>query len=351
MTAVAAATRVVDASVHPVVRASDDLREYMPEPWRSRSFPGPERYEFAWTTGEQLTEAEREDGLAGSDADLLTAWLRAAGVDTAILLPLTRGLLPNVDLATAICAATNEWLAEWMDERDDDIRYFGSIRVNPSDPDGAVREIERWAGHERMVQVAVPTQAHAPYGHRSFFPIWNAAHRHGLPVALHLDGGASVDFPPTPVGYPRLPIEFATLAPLTAAFHLASLFAEGVFTRLEGLRFVFADGGLDSLTSIVWRLDKDWRATRDEIPWTTTMPSAAVAEHVRFVWNALDSSPPAHTARWLKATNAGSLLLFGTNYPSWDASGPGPLAGLEQSVRERVLFRNAVDLYGLEARR
>ena len=340
-------TGLVDAAAHPVVRVSDELREYMPEPWRSRSFPGPERYEYAWPEGENLADAELEGALSGSDPVAFRDHLRAAGSDVAILLPLTRGLLPNVDLATAICAATNDWLASWMNEHDDSVHYYGSIRVNPADPAAAVREIERWAGHPRMVQVAVPTQAHAPYGQRAYFPLWEAAALRSLPIAVHLDGGASIDFPPTPVGYPRLAIEFAVLAPLIAAFHLTSLIAEGVFARLPDLRFVFADGGLDAMTPIVWRLDKDWRATRDEVPWTTQLPSRYVRDHVRFVAHRLDAAPVEHADAWHAVTDAGELLMYGSNYPAWNTADPSLFDDAGSLVRERILSENARELYAL----
>ena len=42
---------VVDAAVHPMVRRSDELREYMEEPWRSRMFPPPHRYLYPAPTG------------------------------------------------------------------------------------------------------------------------------------------------------------------------------------------------------------------------------------------------------------------------------------------------------------
>ena len=65
---------IVDAAAHPVVRHGDELREYMPEPWRSRPFPGPERYQYAAPDGEY---AERpESGLPGSDPAALP---RSAG--------------------------------------------------------------------------------------------------------------------------------------------------------------------------------------------------------------------------------------------------------------------------------
>ena len=116
--------------------------------------------------------------------------LIADGCSAVVLLPLTRGLHPNVNLATAICAATNAWLADRYLATDP--RLYGTIRVEPRDPIAAVAEIERWAGHPQIVQVGVPTQSLSPYGSPAYLPIWRDAAARGLPIAVHTDGGSGV---------------------------------------------------------------------------------------------------------------------------------------------------------------
>ena len=66
------------------------------------------------------------------------------GVDVAILHPMTRGMLPDRHLGTAIAGRA---------QRDDGValaggqayadRYRGTIRVNPEDITGALREIDK----------------------------------------------------------------------------------------------------------------------------------------------------------------------------------------------------------------
>jgi predicted TIM-barrel fold metal-dependent hydrolase len=272
------------------------------------------------------------------------------GVDCAVLVPLTRGLLADVDLGSMICTATNDWLAAtWLGKGNAHGRFYGSIRVNPGDPDHARAEIERWAGDPSIVQVAVPMQAHRPYGQRLYFPIWEAAARAGLPVAVHADGGAGVDFWPSPAGYYSTFIEYRALYPTNFAYHLASLIAEGVFDRLEALTFVFADGGHSLLAPLIWRMDKDWRPTRRETPWIKQLPSTYLRGHVRFCADRFELPEDPHIAEeWLELTNADELVLYASNYPYWDAFDPhAAFAGVLPHVRERILSRNARELYRL----
>jgi predicted TIM-barrel fold metal-dependent hydrolase len=331
----------VDASAHPVGATGDEIRRYLKEPWRSAYFPGPERYHYASPFGEydEATVPEA-GGLPGSDPTLL---LEQLGADAAriVLVPLTRGLLPNTDLANEVCTATNRWLADdWLGADD---RFRGSIRVNPSDPDAAVAEIERCADDPRFVQVAVPLQAHHPYGQRMYFRIWEAAAKHRLPVAIHADGGASVDFHPSSAGPLRYALEYNALLQFTAVYHLASLIAEGVLERLPDVRFVFADGGLSALVPIIWRLDKDWRSTRVEVPWTTKLPSAYIREQVRFCLTRTDLPRGRGDASWWSIAQAEDLLLYASNYPQVDWLGPDVLP---DGVPLPVLTENARALYG-----
>ena len=345
------AARIVDCAVHPSMRHRDEVREYMQEPWRSRPFPGPERYFYPAPMGDYCPDAHTPGALPGSDPQAVGRRLfDEMGIDRAVLMPLTRGLLADDDLATAICAATNDWLAStWLGKQNTHGRFYGSIRVNAGDPDQAVREIERWAGHPAMVQVVVPMQAHRPYGQRVYFPIWEAAARHGLPVAVHADGGAGVDFWPSAAGYYSTFIEYRTLYPTNFAYHLASLIAEGVFDRLEDLVFVFADGAHHMLAPLIWRMDKDWRPTRRETPWTKQLPSTYLRGHVRFCTDPFElPHDPKVLDDWLDITDARDTLLFASNYPYWDRYDPREaFPGVGQELRERILAGNALSLYKL----
>src|SRR5258708_40126704 len=102
---------VIDAAAHPAVAREGDLRAFMPQPWRSRPFAQLDRFFYPAPDGEYWEPARPADGLPGSDPVLLRRQLLdEAGGDVAILLPPTRGLHPNVQLANALRRATNDRL-------------------------------------------------------------------------------------------------------------------------------------------------------------------------------------------------------------------------------------------------
>jgi predicted TIM-barrel fold metal-dependent hydrolase len=343
----------VDAAVQPAVPDDTVLRSYMAEPFRSRMFPALERWFYPAPRPEHRLDAEPRPGAnPGSDPELLIRHvLDDGGADLAVLVPQTRGLLPDIDLASEVCAATNRWLAEqWLEHPGAAGRLLGTIRVNPQDPGEAVREIERWANHPQMVQVAVTMQSHAPYGQRRFHPIWDAAQQHGLPVAILNDQANATELKPTYAGYPSHFVEYAAQVPLNYIYHLLSLLVEGVFDRFEDLVVVFGDGGLDFAVPLLWRFDKDWRPSRIDLPWIETRPMKRLGTNLRFCLSGFEGPPSAElTRRWLDIEHGGASLMWSSNYPSVRPPDPAELAELPDELRDAVLGGTAAELYGLKA--
>jgi predicted TIM-barrel fold metal-dependent hydrolase len=346
---------LVDAAMHPVVVRSDEIREYLKEPWKSGGLPAAVSRELLrpampWYVGGSVPEG---GGLAGSDPALARQTLIVDGkMDYVVLLPLTRGMMPNIRREVAINAATNDWLAAtWLGpQHNPDGRFKGSIRITPRSPHDAIAEIERWAGHPHFVQIAVPQATHIPYGQQDYLPIWQTAAKYGLPIAIHDDGGGiGIEFPPTPVGWPTSFIEAFAMRPFNAAVHLTSILCEGVFETIEDLVFVFADGSFDAAGALVWRVDKDWKAARSDIPWTRRQPSTYLRDHVRFVlqrWDGPSTADDMATA--LDMWEGADLCMFGSNYPHWDYLSPkDAAASLPESVRGNIMGGNAAKLYRL----
>ena len=349
--AVAAPTvPVIDASVQ-VRPTTDELRGYLPEVWRERRLPPGERYYYPNPVGDYVRESYGANGIPGSDPELVTRHLfETLGVSRAVLLPRTLGLLPDVTLLSAICSATNDWLADrWLSRDDPSHRFLGTIRIAPGDAEGAVAEIDRWADHPGFVQIGIPLQSLALYGAPQFRSIWESAAAHGLPVALLADKETGVELAPTTAGWFRHFTAFAAYEPMTIMNHMTSFMVNGVLDELSDLRLVFADGGYDLCAPLIWRLDKDYRPMRADMPWMKRPPSAYIAEQIRFIARRLEGpEDDATLAEWLEMAGAEHTLVYGSSYPSWDLLRPdAAFATVDAAVRGRILNGNAAGLYGL----
>ena len=101
-------------------------------------------------------------------------------------------------MGAAICAAVNDWIAEhWLDKEP---RLRASIMVPAQAPLLAAEEIERKAGDKRFVQVLMPVACEMMLGRSYYWPIYEAASRHNLPIGLH--AGSMYRYAPTSTGWP-----------------------------------------------------------------------------------------------------------------------------------------------------
>jgi predicted TIM-barrel fold metal-dependent hydrolase len=349
--------KVVDADVHPAARSLTEIRQYLPEPWRSRRFSDQMLDAVEAPIYLAPGKAQRRDayppggGPPCSDPAFTERQLFGdAGVDYAILIPLTVRTVANPELEAAVCAATNSWLADtWLSAYNRHGRYRGTLRVCSSQPDLAVGEIERWAGHPYFVQIMLVAYNSAPYGHPQFHPIYEAAARHHLPVAIHVNRSLGMAGLLTPVGFASYFIEHHSLYSLIYASHLANLIVEGVFDKFPGLRVVLAEGGFSWVVPLLWRLDNLWTELHAEAPAAKRRPSEYVRDHVRFTSQPIEEPQELrHLQRVLEWGDAARILMFATDYPHWDYDDPKYVfPRLPARMRERILCGNALELYDL----
>lgn len=348
-------TPMVDASVHTFFASDSDIRSYMSEPFRSRGYSHVDVSWFAPPGPRYAAGTELADGAhPGSDPETTgRAILDERGFDFAILHPITTAaILPDWHLATAVLSATNQMLAErWLESGTYADRFRGTIRVNPNDVEGAVREIERWKGHRGMVQIGLPLQTQVPYGRPQFKALWRAASDAGLPVSMHIESGVGVTHPPTVIGVTRTYSHLGVSQPINFVYHLLNMIAEGVFEEFPDLKVIWADGAADMLTPFMWRMDTFGRPHLEQTPWAPQMPSDYLPERVFFVHSLLDGPGDAeYAAEWLRMTGKEDALLFGSSYPDWQTVSPADLPKhWTPEQRAKVLGGNSAKLFNLHA--
>jgi predicted TIM-barrel fold metal-dependent hydrolase len=346
-------TPVIDASVHIFFASTSELRGMLREPFKSRGFPD---YEMDWygAPGGEYADGTRgpERQYQGSDPQLVAEHLfDERGVDVAILHPMTRGIMPDRHLGTAIAAAHNEMMvSRWLESDQYGDRFRGTIRVNPDDISGALREIEKYRHHPRVVQIGIPLQSRELYGKPQFWPLWEAAADAHLPVAAHIETGEGIASPPTPSGHTRTYEQYLGFMALNYLYHLMNMIAEGVFERMPNLKFVWADGAADLLTPFIWRMDCFGRPHLEQTPWAPRMPSDYLPGHVYFVQGSLDGPGDTEFAgEWFGFTGKEDMVMFGSSYPHWHCGDPKALPGaLTADQRDKLCWRNAADLYGID---
>ncbi len=349
---------VIDTDVHVEPRSFEQIVSYMSPPWRDRAISDRvpfRRPTFATLEGGGRGDSIPDDGsFLGSDPEMAGRQLFVDDpMDYAILLPWSfRGFTVDPLLDTALSAAANDWAADtWLSKYNTENRYIGSITVSVEDPVGAAREIERWAGDPRFKQVAITHYGPRPFGHPMYAPIWEAAARHNLPVAIHFRGGATQPLGWTPTGTLQYFVEYHSLiAPLAYAAHMVSFICNGVFDRHPNLKVLFIEGGFLWHQPVLDRLERHWKRTSHELAAKKT-PREYIRDHFRFATQPIEESitHPDRIATLFEQANAAKLLMFSSDWPHYDFDPPSKALprSLEPEIRKRILCENAREIYNL----
>ncbi len=349
------AVSLIDSDVHNYPDTIDELMPFLSERWQAyikqSGFKRPpiEHYPKVYQAAARRDAWPPSGKIPGSDpefsrAQLLDEWK----IDYAILNPLyfVSGI-HNPDFANALMRAINDWTASvWLDS---DARWRGSIMPNVRDPQSAAEEIRRVAQDRRFVQVLLMVRSHAPYGRREFLPIFEAASEMDLPVGIHFGGGGN---PITACGWPSYYIEDHTGMAQAFQTQVISLVCEGVFEKFPKTRVALIEGGFAWLPALMWRLDKNFRGLRSEVPWLKRAPSEYILEHFRATTQPMEEpQDPKHLVQVLDMIGRDDFLLFATDYPHWDFDSPDrALPGiLPDELVRAIKATNALRFYDFES--
>ena len=344
---------LIDCDIHPGPPSTDDLAPYLDGYWREMaeiggvddltlatykaSLPRTMRKDWRAAMGDKVT-------LPGLQEHLLDPY----GVEMAICNVVhAASSLNNQYFAAAMCKATNDWLArEWLDR---DARLRASIVVPVQEPTLAVEEIERIAAIDpRFVQVLLPVAGDMPFGRRFFWPIYEAAQRHSLAVAIHPGGG--VRFPHSYVGWHSYFAEDDYLQSGILQGQLLSLLHEGVFAEFPDLTIVILESGLSWLMPFLTDADNKWMALRREVPWIEELPSEIIRRRCRFSVQPFHA-PPEAAAEVLRMLGHEEMFLMATDFPHWQFDGTDPYpAGFSGGLRDRIAAENPLRTYPRLAR-
>ncbi len=214
--------------------------------------------------------------------------------------------------------------------------------------DLAAAEIDRLGGDERFVQALLMIRTSEPLGRRKYWPIYEAAVRHDLPIGIHF--GGSGGGPITGAGWPSFYIEDHAGMPTAFEAQLTSMVFEGIFEHFPTLKIVLIEGGFGWLASLMWRMDNAWKRLGEETPHVRRPPSEYIREHVWLTTQPMEEPPEsAQFHQILSHLNMNDRLMFATDYPHWDFDAPDQAipARIDPDVKCAIMAGNAKRLYRL----
>ncbi|GCE44618.1 hypothetical protein Rhow_009039 [Rhodococcus wratislaviensis] len=295
---------IIDVDRHATVERYQDLFPHMSLSWR-KHFERDEWLESVTVAGDHVRVSDRfvheqSTESPGQDDD-----------DSFRLLLPHHGLAVN-GWADQVAARTFlEALNSYAAERWASTSTLPVVVVSPHDTAWSAGEIRRRAAAGTAGAVAPPLTS-TMLGSQHWNPIFEACVETNLPLVVHFSGveGRYSGAPPLAGGVHASAFSRLTLMPHLAESNIASLTYEGALVRFPELRIIFTGFGFTWLPSLLWRLDREWRTFRHDIPWVTEPPSEQVLTNMWF------STWPVKEA---------------TNTEEWEAS-------FTERLRDRVVY-------------
>ncbi|UWU75854.1 amidohydrolase family protein [Bradyrhizobium huanghuaihaiense] len=342
----------IDCDIHPTVPGIASLLPYMDEHWK-RQVVERAIYRSDFTSSSFPPNApglcrpdwRPEHGRPGSrPEDLIKHAIAPFGTRAAILNPLS-GVqsIADIGMAVAFTKALNDWIAkEWLPY---DMRFCASIVVTPEDPGAAAQEIERLASNGRFVQVLMLAGNELPLGRPFYWPIYEAANNHRLPIAIHC--GSNYKHAPSFLGWQSYFVAEYVDHPSIFQLQILNIITQGVFKRFPRLRFVCSESGFLWLPAFLWRTLKTWRGLRFETPWVDKSPVEIIRDNFRFTLQPADAPlAPDVFERVFDQLQSDEMILFSTDYPHHHFDGVRALpTGISATLARKICVDNPLTTY------
>ena len=347
---------LIDVDIHPRPKSVNDLKPYISQQWWDHLHTFGSRRRHGYVKGHPYPKAHPADGQRldawtpdgdppGSDLDFLRKQhLDAYGVDFGIMNPL--GLSGQGDqnrgLGTALSSATNDWQLEWNAREP---RLKCSIVVPYEDADASVAEIKKRAGDKRFAHIQLLSRTAEALGRPRYWPIYQAAVEHNMPIGIHVFGYSG--WPATPTGSPSFYIEEMTEHSASTSSLVMSMIMEGVFERFPTLKIALIEAGFGWMPALGWRMDRNWKRLKAEVPHLKKAPSEYMRQH--FWVSTQPMEDPEHPTDLIDIMGwiGWDRIMFASDYPHWDYDDPviGLPANLGAERRKMIQSGNANALY------
>ncbi len=348
---------IIDVDIHPVPPPGA-LDAYLPKRWRDHTEQFGRRQRNGLDSivenppvfGGMRGDAWPANGNPpGSDLPLLQEQLLDRyNIQLGVMecLDGAAGAIQNPGLAEARSRAINDWQLENLVYPEPRLR--AAMVVQQEHPHLAAREIDRIGDDPGVVSVLFGAQSLEPLGNQKYWPIYEAAVRHGLPIQAHVSQGGG--HPNTGTGWTSYYAEYHVGLAQTFQTQVLSLITGGAFDEFPDLKFLLVEGGVLHLPALLERFDHHWENLRAEVPELSRKPSEYIRDHIFVTTQPIEEPHKSEFLLEIIEELGTDNVLFASDYPHWDFDAPdtSSLPHLPPDVQDKILRGNGKRLFGLE---
>ena len=245
-------------------------------------------------------------------------------------------------LQAATCRVYNDWLADRFGACE---RVAGVGLVPARDVQASVAELKHIRARGLRAALLPAHSDERPYNDAAWEPVWEAAAALGLPLSFHAGTGREQ----TPARGPGAAVVNYVVTVAGPMETVAYLCASGVLERHPELRVGMVECGAGWLA---WSLEAMDDAYREHHAWVRPRLAELPSFYFRRQGFVTFQRDPVGIAN--RARTGERCLLWGSDYPHPEGTFPESrrvveeqFAGVPEASAERILFRNAAELYGL----
>ena len=285
------------------------------------------------------------------DVQLGLRWMDAMSVDYSCLFPtlmLSIGLHPSTEMEIELCFSYNRWLTEHVLPEADG-RLYSMLSLPISDPDEALRQVEKFGHCKNVTGFLVTSARTAPIHHNSNMKVFRAIEERGLSLAFH----SAINIgEPVFKGLNCFAAVHALGFPFYNILHVTNWVVNGLGERFPKLPVIWIEGGLAWVPFLMQRLDHEYMLRASEFPLLKKLPS----DYMRDMYYAsqpmerVDMEALACTFRMI---NAETQLMYASDYPHWDFDLPSTVWDLpfvSEKAKHNILGGTAARLFKLPPR-
>lgn len=347
---------VIDTDTH-LLPDWDRLREYMPEPYRTKLKTYPlvgSDYNPSYATNKPGTGQE-VFGRAKTGADVLES-MKDTGAHSVIMVPgfLRPQSMYHKSWVSVLASAYNDYVIENVFPASPNIK--AELMINQRIPEDAAKEIRRVGHHKQFVSAYTEFGGnYEPIGTIDHDPIFEAALEHDLIVTLHA-GTFWQAYTPMHQGA-RTWTELLGVSTMAICLgYVSSMIMQGVFDKFPELRCTIKEGGFWWIPEMTLRLDDYYLNHPHDISlcerkieageaFLRHLPSDYIWEHFRFSTQPMLLPKNPKHAQWLwDMCRADDMLFFSTDWPHATFDPPNWLFDtgfITDKARRKIFSENA----------
>jgi predicted TIM-barrel fold metal-dependent hydrolase len=348
--------QLIDCDIHPRLRSMEDLKPYLATRWWDTIQTYGLRKRHGFVKGHPYPKSQPGDGArrdswpengdpSGSSLPLMQQQhLDHYGIDIGVMNPLWPGSGDqNMDLSAALASAHNDWQLDLWHAKEPRLRP--SIVVPYENIEASVAEIHKRAANKSFCQVFMLSRTNEALGRKKYWPIYEAAVQHNLPIGIHVFGFSGI--PISSSGWPSFYIEEMAEHGTACSALITSMIMEGLFERFPTLKIVMIEAGFGWIPSLGWRLDKSWKHMKDEVPHLKRAPSEYLKEHIFVTTQPIEEPErPEHLIDlidWI----GWDRVMFASDYAHWDFDDPifSVPPNWSEERRKKIYSENAMSVF------